>query len=97
MATGFLVLDRRPQSRQRFAGAQTAALAQRQTTLQSGSSNAADQVLTDEANRLAQAADLMTQQLGGDRRVRRETYRVEADLAIQAVVSERPFVYGVGP
>ena len=163
-------------------GAETAALAQRQATLQSGSSNAADQVLTDEANRLraaeglvpvhgpgvvmvvdaiglqaldlqdalnnlavggaeavsvndqrvvlgvpveqtssgvtiggvvvpppwtisaigdanrlAQAADLMTQQMRGDRRVRRATYRVEADLAIRAVVSERPFVYGVGP
>lgn len=162
--------------------AETAALSQRQTMLQSGSSNAADQVLTDEANRLraaeglvpvhgpgvvmvvdatglqaldledalnnlavggaeavavndqrvvlgvpveqtssgvtiggvlvpppwtfsaigdanrlAQAADLMTQQMHGDRRVRRATYRVEADLAIQAVVSERPFVYGVGP
>jgi uncharacterized protein YlxW (UPF0749 family) len=162
--------------------AETAALAQRQATLQSGSSNAADQVLTDEANRLraaeglvpvhgpgvfivvdaiglqaldlqdalnnlavggaeavsvndlrvvlgvpveqtssgvtiggvvvsppwtisaigdanrlAQAADLMTQQMRGDRRVRRATYRVEADLAIRAVVSERPFVYGVGP
>jgi uncharacterized protein YlxW (UPF0749 family) len=50
-----------------------------------------------DANRLAQAADLMTQQMHGDRRVRRATYRVEADLAIQAVVSERPFVYGVGP
>jgi uncharacterized protein YlxW (UPF0749 family) len=162
--------------------AETAALAQRQATLQSGSSNAADQVLTDEANRLraaeglvpvhgpgvvmvvdatglqaldlqdalnnlavggaeavsvndqrvvlgvpveqtssgvtiggvlvpppwtvsvigdvnrlAQAADLMTQQMRADRRVRRATYRVEADLAIRAVVSERPFVYGVGP
>jgi uncharacterized protein YlxW (UPF0749 family) len=50
-----------------------------------------------DANRLAQAADLMTQQMRGDRRVRHATYRVEADLAIRAVVSERPFVYGVGP
>ncbi len=162
--------------------AETAALAQRQTTLQSGTSTAADQVLTDEAdrlraaeglvpvhgpgvvmvvdavglqsldlqdalnnlavggaeaiavndhrvvlgvpieqtssgvtiggvpvpppwtisaigdaNRLAQAADLMTQQMRGDRRVRQATYRVEADIAIRAVLSERPFVYGVGP
>ena len=36
--------------------AETAALARRHTTLQSGSSNAADQVLTDEANRLRAAA-----------------------------------------
>jgi uncharacterized protein YlxW (UPF0749 family) len=50
-----------------------------------------------DANRLALAADLMTQQVRSDRRVRQATYRVEADLAITAVVSERPFVYGVGP
>jgi uncharacterized protein YlxW (UPF0749 family) len=50
-----------------------------------------------DANRLAQAADLMTQQMRADRRVRQATYRVEADLAIRAVVSARPFVYGVGP
>lgn len=50
-----------------------------------------------DANRLALAADLMTQQMQGDRRVRHATYRVEADVAIRAVVSARPFVYGVGP
>ncbi|HEV2036646.1 MAG TPA: DUF881 domain-containing protein [Candidatus Dormibacteraeota bacterium] len=50
-----------------------------------------------DANRLALAADLMTQQMRGDRRVRHATYGVEADLAIRAVVSARPFVYGVGP
>lgn len=47
-----------------------------------------------DANRLAQAADLMTQQMRGDRRVRQATYRVEADVAIRAVVIARPFVYG---
>jgi uncharacterized protein YlxW (UPF0749 family) len=50
-----------------------------------------------DANRLAQAADLMTQQLRADRRVRQATYRVEADVVIRAVVSERPFVYAVAP
>ena len=50
-----------------------------------------------DANRLAQAADLMTQQMRADRRVRQATYRVEADVVIRAVVSERPFVYAVGP
>ena len=50
-----------------------------------------------DANRLAQAADLMTQQMRADRRVRQATYRVEADVVIRAVVSERPFVYGVVP
>jgi uncharacterized protein YlxW (UPF0749 family) len=47
-----------------------------------------------DANRLATAADLMTQQMRGDRRVRQATYRVEADVEIRAVVSQRPFVYG---
>ena len=47
-----------------------------------------------DANRLAQAADLMTQQMRADRRVRQATYRVEADLVIRAIVTERPFVYG---
>jgi uncharacterized protein YlxW (UPF0749 family) len=50
-----------------------------------------------DANRLAQSADVMTQQMRADRRVRQATYRVEADLAIKSVVSERSFVYGVGP
>ncbi len=49
-----------------------------------------------DANRLAQAADAMTQQMRADRRVRQATYRVEADVVIRAVVTERPFVYGVG-
>jgi uncharacterized protein YlxW (UPF0749 family) len=48
-----------------------------------------------DANRLAQAADLMTQQMRADRRVRQATYRVEADLVIRAVVTARPFVYGI--
>jgi uncharacterized protein YlxW (UPF0749 family) len=48
-----------------------------------------------DANRLAEVADLMTQQLRADRRVRQATYRVEADIVIQNVVSERPFVYAI--
>ena len=47
-------------------------------------------------NRLAEAAGLMTQQMRGDRRVRQATYRVEADLAITGVISQRPFVYANG-
>ena len=38
-----------------------------------------------DTNRLAEAADLMTQQMHSDRRVRQATYRVEADVAITAV------------
>ncbi len=48
-----------------------------------------------DANRLAAAADMMTQQMRADRRVRQATYRVEADVVIQSVVSDRPFVYGI--
>jgi uncharacterized protein YlxW (UPF0749 family) len=47
-----------------------------------------------DANRLREVADLMTQQLRADRRVRQATYRVEAEVVITSVVSERPFVYG---
>ena len=48
-----------------------------------------------DANRLAQIASLMTKSLRADRRVRQATYRVEADVVIQSVVSERPFVYAI--
>jgi uncharacterized protein YlxW (UPF0749 family) len=49
-----------------------------------------------DANRLAEVADLMTAALNADRRVLQATYRVEPDVAIQSVVSARPFVYAVG-
>ncbi len=45
--------------------------------------------------RLGLVADLMTQQLRADRRVRSATYRVESDVVIQSVVSEKPFVYAL--
>jgi uncharacterized protein YlxW (UPF0749 family) len=48
-----------------------------------------------DANRLAEVSDLMTQQLRADRRVRQATYRVEADIVIQNVMSQRPFVYAI--
>ena len=48
-----------------------------------------------DANRLAEVADLMTRGLSSDRRVRQATYRVEANVTIQAVVSPRPFVYAI--
>jgi uncharacterized protein YlxW (UPF0749 family) len=48
-----------------------------------------------DANRLAEVADVMTKALRADRRVRQATYRVEADVAIQSVVSARPFVYAI--
>ena len=50
-----------------------------------------------DANRLAEVADLMTKALRADRRVRQATYRVEADVVIQAVISQRPFVYALSP
>jgi uncharacterized protein YlxW (UPF0749 family) len=49
-----------------------------------------------DANRLSIAADLMTQQMRADRRVRTATYRVQADVAIQSVITARPFVYANG-
>lgn len=48
-----------------------------------------------DANRLGDVANQMTQQLRADRRVRQATYRVESDVAISSVVSERPFVYAL--
>jgi uncharacterized protein YlxW (UPF0749 family) len=48
-----------------------------------------------DANRIAEVASVMTKQLRADRRVRQATYRVEADVAIQSVVSVRPFVYAI--
>jgi uncharacterized protein YlxW (UPF0749 family) len=48
-----------------------------------------------DSNRLGEVADLMTQQLRADRRVRTATYRAEADVVISSTVSQRPFVYAV--
>jgi len=48
-----------------------------------------------DANRIAEVASLMTQDLRADRRVRQASYRVEADVVIPSVISERPFVYAI--
>lgn len=45
--------------------------------------------------RLADIAQVMTQQLRADRRVRAASYTTEPDVQIESVVSERPFVYAV--
>lgn len=45
--------------------------------------------------RLGLVADLMTSQLRADRRVRAASYRVESDVVIRSVISEKPFVYAV--
>jgi uncharacterized protein YlxW (UPF0749 family) len=49
-----------------------------------------------DANRLGVVADLMSKQLRTDRRVRQASYRVEADVVIRSMVSQKPFVYAVG-
>lgn len=49
-----------------------------------------------DANRLGEAASLMTQQMHGDRRVRVATYQIEADVQISSVVKQRPYVYATG-
>lgn len=46
-------------------------------------------------NRLGLVSGLMTQQLRADRRVRGATYRLEPNLVIRSVISEKPFVYAV--
>jgi uncharacterized protein YlxW (UPF0749 family) len=51
-------------------------------------------IVIGDPTRLAETADAMTLQLRSDRRVREAAYRVESDLVIRSVVSERPFVYG---
>ena len=48
-----------------------------------------------DADRLSDIADLMSQQLRADRRVRSASYRVDADIVIGSVISEKPFVYAV--
>ncbi len=48
-----------------------------------------------DATRLGEVSDLMTRQLRADRRVRAATYRVESDVVISSVASQRPFVYAV--
>ena len=48
-----------------------------------------------DVNRLVTVADLMTQQLRADRRVRQASYRVEANVVIRSVITEKPFVYAV--
>ena len=48
-----------------------------------------------DTSRMADVADLMTQQLRADRRVQTASYEVEADVVIRSVLSEKPFVYAV--
>ena len=45
--------------------------------------------------RMSDVADVMTQQLRADRRVRSASYSVESDAVIRSVLSEKPFVYAV--
>ena len=45
--------------------------------------------------RLAQVADLMTQQLRADRRVRTAAYETKSNVAITSVLSAKPFVYAI--
>lgn len=48
-----------------------------------------------DSDRLAQVADVMTQQLRADRRVRSAVYRIDGSIVIASVISERPFVYAI--
>ena len=46
-----------------------------------------------DAKRMAEVADLMTQQLRADRRVRQVSYRVDPNIVIRSVLSAKPFLY----
>jgi uncharacterized protein YlxW (UPF0749 family) len=48
-----------------------------------------------DTNRLAAVADVMTQQMRADRRVRQATYRIEGSVVINSTISARPFVYAI--
>src|SRR5690348_3345881 len=48
-----------------------------------------------DSTRLSEVADLMTQQLRTDRRVRQASYTVQQDVVIRSTVSQRPFVYAI--
>lgn len=48
-----------------------------------------------DSDRLARVADVITQQLRADRRVRSAVYRIDSDIVISSVISERPFVYAI--
>jgi uncharacterized protein YlxW (UPF0749 family) len=46
-------------------------------------------------NRLGPVADVMTQQLRADRRVRAAGYEIATDVVISSVLTEKPFVYAL--
>jgi len=48
-----------------------------------------------DTSRMSDVADVMTQQLRADRRVRSVSYQVGNDVEIRSVLSEKPFVYAV--
>lgn len=48
-----------------------------------------------DTSRMADVADVMTQELRADRRVRSASYDVEREVVIRSVLSEKPFVYAV--
>ena len=48
-----------------------------------------------DSDSLARVADVITQQLRADRRVRSAVYRIDSDIVISSVISERPFVYAI--
>jgi uncharacterized protein YlxW (UPF0749 family) len=48
-----------------------------------------------DSTRLSEVADLMTQQMRTDRRVRQASYTMQQDVVIRSTVSQRPFVYAI--
>ena len=98
-ATGLTALDVQDALNNLFAGGAEAIDVNGSRMVMGVPVNAVSSPLTISAigdpTRLGLVADLMTQQLRGDRRVRSASYRAESDVVIRSTISAKPFVYAV--
>ena len=98
-ATGLTALDVQDALNNLFAGGAEAIEVNGSRMVMGVPVNAVSTPLTISAigdpTRLGLVADLMTQQLRSDRRVRSASYRTESDVVIHSTISAKPFVYAV--
>lgn len=98
-ATGLTALDVQDALNNLFAGGAEAIDVNGSRMVMGVPVNAVSTPLTISAigdpTRLGLVANLMTQQLRTDRRVRSATYRAESDVVIRSTISAKPFVYAV--
>lgn len=98
-ATGLTALDVQDALNNLFAGGAEAIDVNGSRMVMGVPVNAVSSPLTISAigdpTRLGLVADLMTQQLRGDRRVRSASYRAESEVVIRSTISAKPFVYAV--